>query len=71
MKCERHCEIWTFGADWKEQINEWKETEKRDWETAESECSVEGGEVGSVWKEVNMENLIIAKNLNKRFRNFV
>ena len=47
MKCERHCENWTFGADWKEQINEWKETEKRDWETAESDCSVEGCEVGS------------------------
>ena len=59
MKCERHCEIWTFGADWKEQINEWKETEKGDWETAESECSVEGGEVGS-----DLNNLMIRDNRN-------
>ena len=44
---ERNSKIWTDSADWEESLNEWKETEKRDWETTESECSVEGGEVGS------------------------
>ena len=49
---ERDSEIWTDSADWEESLNEWKETEKRDWETAESECSVEGGNFGSVWKDI-------------------
>jgi len=44
---ERFSEIWTYYSDWEKSLNEWKETEKRDWETAESEFSVEGGEVGS------------------------
>ena len=44
---ERNSKIWTDSADWEESLNEWKETEKRDWEIAESEFSVEGGEVDS------------------------
>ena len=44
---ERPNEIWIVGLDWEEQINQWKETEKGDWETAESEFPVEGGEIGS------------------------
>ena len=40
-----------YGKDnwngWEEFFNEWKETEKRDGETIESECSVEGDEVCS------------------------
>ena len=47
---ERDSEIWTDSADWEEYLNEWKETEKGDWETSESEYSVEGGQIGSVWK---------------------
>ena len=35
------------STDRKESLNESKETEKGDWETAGSECSVEGGEVDS------------------------
>ena len=45
---ERDSKIWTVSADWKEYLNEWKETEKKDWETTESEYSVERGEVGTV-----------------------
>ena len=44
---ERYSKIWTDSADWEESLNEWKETEKRDWEIAESEFPVKGGEVGS------------------------
>ena len=35
------------STDRKESLNEWKETKKRDWEIAESEFSIEAGEVGS------------------------
>ena len=38
------------STDRKESLNEWKETEKRDWEITESECSIEGGEVDSINK---------------------
>ena len=44
---ERNSKIWTDSADWEESLNEWKETEKGDWETTESEFPVERGEVGS------------------------
>ena len=44
---ERDSEIWTDSADWEKSLNEWKETKKRDWEIAESEFPVKGGEVGS------------------------
>ena len=42
---ERDSKIWTESADWEESLNEWKETEKGDWEIAESECSVERGKI--------------------------
>ena len=44
---ERDSEIRIDCNDWEKSLNEWKETEKRDWEIAESEFPVEGGEVGS------------------------
>ena len=47
---ERDSEIWTDSADWEKSLNEWKETEKRDWEVTESQCSIEGVEVDSINK---------------------
>ncbi len=44
---ERDSEIRVDCHDWEKSLNEWKETEKRDWEIAESEFPVKGGEVGS------------------------
>ena len=38
------------STDRKESLNEWKETEKRDWEVTESQCSIEGVEVDSINK---------------------
>ena len=49
---ERDSEIRVDCHDWEKSLNEWKETEKRDWEIADSECSVEGGNFGSVWKDI-------------------
>ena len=48
LRCEWTTEIWTNGTDREESLNEWKETEKRDWETVESNYSVEGGEIDSI-----------------------
>ena len=45
---ERDSEIWTDSADWEKSLNEWVESKKRDWEIAESEFSVEGGQISSV-----------------------
>ena len=45
---EKSSEIWTDSADWEKSLNKWKKTEKRDWETTESEYSIKGCEVGSV-----------------------
>ena len=47
---ERDSEIRVDCHDWEKSLNEWKETEKGDWETNESEFSVEGGEVDSNYK---------------------
>ena len=49
---ERDSEIRTDSANREESFNEWKETEKGDWETAESECSVEGGEIFKTYKKL-------------------
>ena len=48
LRCEWTTEIWNYGTDREESLNEWKETEKWDWDTVESNYSVEGGEIDSI-----------------------
>ena len=58
---EKDSEIRFDCHDWEESLNQWKETEKGDWEIAKSECSVEGGEVDSNNKS-NLTQKIMKKN---------
>ena len=51
-------QIWIVGADWEEQINQWKKTAEGNWETSESEFPVEGGEVCSDSKGVVVKLVI-------------